>query len=337
MHVHHQDYIRWIGAAVNSDGSGKWEQMRRCNSHSCPIDCEVGVWGKHTDYSCSKVSGAGRKIAICGTGELIQRRKVHIPAEFGGKACPTLEKSTPCNTHACEDVACHNKHVRCSISFSSYAPVGAACADPAGCHTCTDALECKTKKLVRLLKVTHDKGFSHIGGNFRCNAKAPGRVLGRHGTCQCKCTKHPLACFRKNRVLVNPLIHANVHIGVVNMSACSNLCTRHPNCTSWQYDSVKKCILHSGAVQYAANPNPEVTTWAGLTTRGDGCVVAHHTSTQNLLCAMNHYMEIDPGTDDQVCVHCPTETYSPADSIGLAACLPYSSNLHHNPVFNYGP
>jgi len=338
MHVHHQDYIRWVGDVLNSDGSGKWEQMRRCNSHSCPIDCVVSSWGEAS--TCVNATGPVRQVLTCGSGDAMQRRVVNTPAEFGGKACPTLEKSTPCNSHACENAKCHISHVKCSIAYMSYAAAGAACPDPAGCHTCSDALECKAKKLVRLLQVTHDKEYSHVGGNFKCDAQAAGfsttgpkDALGRHGSCECKCSQHPLACFKKNQVLQNAMIGGNAYQNIEDLKACSNLCSHHPLCTSWQYDSAKKCILHSGAAQYAANPDIQtMTTWAGLTTSGNQCL-----APKPLHCAMNHYLTVDPATDLELCLECPTEHYSNASSVGLAACKTYSSNGHHSAVFNYQP
>lgn len=61
-----------------------------CNSHPCPIDCQVDAW---TAFSaCS---------ATCGSGTKTRHRSVLVPAAYDGVACESLSGVEACNTHAC--------------------------------------------------------------------------------------------------------------------------------------------------------------------------------------------------------------------------------------------
>ena len=63
---------------------------QECNTHFCPIDCEVSDW---SDWSaCS---------AECEGGTQTRTRTVVVPAENGGEACPDLEEQIACNEHPC--------------------------------------------------------------------------------------------------------------------------------------------------------------------------------------------------------------------------------------------
>jgi len=86
--------IRDMKSAQNELGScpGKHQQLARCFTKECPIDCEwthYGDWG-----SCS---------AVCGGGERTKIRKM-IPERFGGKPCHAEDNNVtePCNLAECE-------------------------------------------------------------------------------------------------------------------------------------------------------------------------------------------------------------------------------------------
>ena len=63
----------------------------QCNTHSCPIDCEVSLFGDWAE--CTK---------SCGTdGSTHRSRHIVVATVAGGKACPSLEQTKSCNLHAC--------------------------------------------------------------------------------------------------------------------------------------------------------------------------------------------------------------------------------------------
>lgn len=68
-------------------------------------------------------------------------------------------------------------------------------------------------------------------------------------------------------LLRNDMVFGNRFLGVQVMQDCCNLCTNHPKCTAWEYDSEKVCVLKSGVVtdsSYIPNPySAEVKSWAG--------------------------------------------------------------------------
>jgi len=314
-----QIYVAWRTALSS------WEQSETCNPHACPIDCVVGEWTQA--QTCLNATGATAK---CGGGTSLQIRHVHTPQEYGGKACPSLEKSTACNSHKCRDATCHTNHVRCKVEFSAYGPrgggdLGAPChtsvstaASGRTCYECDDAVECAAKHLVRTISVTHDRNYQHVSSQFHCHlmghqrasaahaaemiADAGAGYDGRHGAhvhtstgCVCHCTKHPLACFKKNQVINLPTIHGNYYFGVPDMTACSNMCSHHPHCDGWEYDSSQRCLLKEGTVSFSANQNTEITTWSGLTTQGNGCLDTKGPGV-NKYCPINQYRTIDPVT-----------------------------------------
>jgi len=63
---------------------------RECNTHPCPVDCEVSVWG--TWSACDKP---------CGSGSQTRTRTVTQPSQNGGTSCPSLTENKACNTNPC--------------------------------------------------------------------------------------------------------------------------------------------------------------------------------------------------------------------------------------------
>merc|ERR1712054_182100 len=68
----------------------KLTRVVKCNKQPCPVNCKVLKWGKPS--ACSK---------SCGGGVSWKTRKVKVRAAHGGKSCPVIKKSTPCNTRKC--------------------------------------------------------------------------------------------------------------------------------------------------------------------------------------------------------------------------------------------
>lgn len=128
--------------------------------------------------------------------------------------------------------------------------------------------------------VTHDR--LHMGdGNstIKRNAFHCARV-GETNECSCKCNQHPTCCFKTNKVLGVSLDTAGAHAGIntaaidniagnrfqsiQNQQECCDLCTNHPSCTGWVYDSDGVCLLKQGALSFVDNvASDQITTWAG--------------------------------------------------------------------------
>ena len=63
---------------------------RMCNTHACPVDCKVGVFGAWGECSVS-----------CGSGHHSRTRKVLKATKRGGKTCPALAQIRLCNVSPC--------------------------------------------------------------------------------------------------------------------------------------------------------------------------------------------------------------------------------------------
>jgi len=84
-------------------------QHKTCRAKPCPIDCRPTKWGEWTPCPVS-----------CGGSEHTRHRSIAIAGALGGKACPVLKASRPCNAHKCP-VDC--KHG----TFSDWSPCDKSC------------------------------------------------------------------------------------------------------------------------------------------------------------------------------------------------------------------
>ena len=66
------------------------EEHRSCATNTCPVNCEVNVWG--TFSACNK---------NCGGGTQQRSRDMSRPAMNGGRACPERTQTQACNVHPC--------------------------------------------------------------------------------------------------------------------------------------------------------------------------------------------------------------------------------------------
>ena len=113
---------------VYPSGGGKscprTHEVRRCNESPCPIDCKVQTFANGAAWSPSRTSTCSRR---CGGGQKKWFRSVVTPPAFGGKACPPLTRTTPCNLLAG------------SRSDTADAPCPVDCvATPGACHETTE-------------------------------------------------------------------------------------------------------------------------------------------------------------------------------------------------------
>ena len=85
------------------------EERQPCNELPCPVDCDVTSFSQFTPCSRS-----------CGTGYKKRARAAITPAKFGGKQCPVLMESFPCNNQPCP--------IDCEVTpFGAWTPCSLTC------------------------------------------------------------------------------------------------------------------------------------------------------------------------------------------------------------------
>lgn len=231
-------------------------ETNNCNVHSCPVDCKVSEWSAWGQ--CSK---------SCGGGESFMRKEILVLPAHGGVACDAnLIKRKTCNEHKCVNAVCHEKHVTChferghmKVSHDKYyskVEGDFKCAKSKG-EMCANGLFGNAKKDTQCKfpfeyqGKTYDKCIGNAyGGGGWCSTTT--RFVGKWGGCkpcvgcECRCTHHPGCCAKKNYVLKNAMIFANMFQHVDSYQNCCARCTSHPDCGGWEYNSNGVCILKSG-------------------------------------------------------------------------------------------
>jgi hypothetical protein len=136
------------------------------------------------------------------------------------------------------------------------------------CHDCDTEQECKDLGISSTVFVTHHRKhmdlqhFDRASGTYR-NVKYHCRKKGASG-CQCKCDSHPPCQAKTRMMLQNTMLHANVYPNTPTMQDCCNMCTNHPKCGSWEYSSLKICVLKQGAPVFSPQPaGSSFTMWSG--------------------------------------------------------------------------
>jgi hypothetical protein len=138
-------------AAFGGVACGPQTEEMACNTHACPIDCEVSIWEE-----------VGECSAECGEGVQHMLRNVTTEPLFGGVACPVEAAQVPCNTHDCGSdciVSAWGGWGSCSLEcgggqqqqtrfiLSANSSVGAPCpdlVDMRSCNTECCAVDCVT-------------------------------------------------------------------------------------------------------------------------------------------------------------------------------------------------
>lgn len=83
-------------------------ETQQCNTHPCPIDCEMSSW---TQGTCS---------ATCGGGTRINTRTITTPPKHGGMPCGDLQETQDCNTGPCP--------IDCQVSdWGAWGPCNGSC------------------------------------------------------------------------------------------------------------------------------------------------------------------------------------------------------------------
>jgi len=176
-------------------------QQAACNTHACPVDCQVSDWSVG---ACDKP---------CGTGAQTRTRTVTTAPVGTGKACPPLQDSQPCNTQACPvdcQVSGWGAWSTCSKQCETgertrtrtvtVPPVGTGAACPAltesgtcNPHPCTPDMNCYMKRYPDLLKAfggDTDQALNHYNTSGRVGFNKEGRnpykgedVVDANGNC----------------------------------------------------------------------------------------------------------------------------------------------------------
>jgi len=233
-----------------------WMETNKCNTHACPVDCKVSAWSAWNQCSRS-----------CGGGETFRRKELLVLPANGGKACDAnLMERKPCNPHKCVNAVCHAKHVQCHFERGHmkvthdklYQKVEGdfKCAKSLG-EKCANGLFGNAKKGQQCVFPFEYQGKLYnkcignaYGGGGWCSTT--NKFTGNWGGCQpcvgceCRCTHHPGCCAKRNYVLKNAMIFANMFQHVGSYTDCCARCTNHPTCGAWEYNSNGVCILKSG-------------------------------------------------------------------------------------------
>ena len=141
-------------------------------------------------------------------------------------------------------------------------------ADVGTCHDCDTEQECKDLGVSSTLFVTHHRKhmdkqvYNRSSGTYgqiqyHCRKKGI-------SDCECMCNGHPPCAAHKGKMLENEALHANVYPNTPTMQDCCNMCTNHPKCGSWEYTSMKICVLKAGKPIFVSQPSgASFAAWAG--------------------------------------------------------------------------
>jgi len=136
--------------------------------------------------------------------------------------------------------------------------------------------------------------------------------------CECRCTHHPVGCFRKNWMFGGDLrqgphkyIDGNSYTGIVDKEHCSGLCSHHPECKLWEFKlpvaatDGGRCILRTNTatqVNYVQNTDTAAyTTYAGVSSHNSAACLFHDRPT---LCPYGKYVWTEQATDKKYCLNC---------------------------------
>jgi len=91
-------------------------QERDCNTHHCPIDCEVNAW---SDWGLCSGTCIDTLVNGFGTNTQDRVRTIKTNVKYGGKACPT-----PTESQVCGDIGCP---IPCEGKWSTWSTCTKSC------------------------------------------------------------------------------------------------------------------------------------------------------------------------------------------------------------------
>jgi hypothetical protein len=293
-------------------------------------DCVFSNWGEWS--TCT---------AICEGGTTTRIREVLSQATDGGRECTvdSTTQSQSCNTHTCtEFMTCHEKHVRCHVQYNHFEHGRVDTCNKAQpeCHSCDTAAECSMKAITRNIAVTHDQlGTSVVeSAQFKCAVE--------NNACVCKCDTHPTGAYTKGRVFSHSpgFLVGGAYDGVTR-NKCSNLCTHHPDCRGWQWETTLenglvhsnyhldtgKCLLVDTVSPLVPNTDTSKVTYVALKSSKDvekrQKVVDH---LGNNICSYTKYAVKDSNGEYTKCEDCP---------VGRFSLQNYDGPSSSEPAFNW--
>jgi hypothetical protein len=227
---------------------------------------------------------------------LLKKRSVITKTQYGGKACPNLSVTRRCNSQKCVVAQCHSKQMSCKVRAHYYGRTKCAVGYKKRCAQCDSKSECSQPRVMHAVQVTQSRDMMHLGNvGFKCSSVS--------GKCVCRCNNHPIACFKKNSVFSarSRTMLGNIYRSTT-MQKCSTLCNHHTSCVGWVFTSKNKCYLHTGKAEFVKNGNSNITTYAGLKSGVNGCVVPKAKT-----CGVHEYLKVikRPHGDAYFCVECP--------------------------------
>eukprot|EP01012_Entosiphon_sulcatum_P049575 TRINITY_DN6820_c0_g1_i6.p1 TRINITY_DN6820_c0_g1~~TRINITY_DN6820_c0_g1_i6.p1 ORF type:complete len:7637 (+),score=112.47 TRINITY_DN6820_c0_g1_i6:5459-28369(+) len=107
-----------------------------CNTHDCPVNCQVSDWSSWSPCSVA-----------CGGGERTHTRNITVQPAFGGAVCPVLTAHEACNVVKCPDTACEvsvwSQWSPCSVSCGGgfYNRTRTILVAPTGAEQCPTLFE----------------------------------------------------------------------------------------------------------------------------------------------------------------------------------------------------
>ena len=115
----------------------------------------------------------------------------------------------------------------------------------AQCHNCDTADECDATGISKTVVVTHESKYALMAkqNEYKC-------AMDTQGDCQCACRHHIPCCTKEGFMLENPTLPGNVYTTVQDLQSCCDMCTNHPMCISFEYDSDGVCSLKSGKPRF---------------------------------------------------------------------------------------
>ena len=248
-----------------------YSEHQECSTERCAVDCEMEPWGAWSGCSAS-----------CGnSGHTSRVRDTKIRTEYGGKACRHRKETERCNVHDCALPYCHPSFIHCKIVLKQLGAnkhFGSAmkercqgsafnggifcnrvdnldgdhymrddCAHEgyAQCHNCDTADECDATGISKTVVVTHESKYALMAkqNEYKC-------AMDTQGDCQCACRHHIPCCTKEGFMLENPTLPGNVYTTVQDLQSCCDMCTNHPMCISFEYDSDGVCSLKSGKPRF---------------------------------------------------------------------------------------
>lgn len=97
-----------VSGVFRPNSSHKLEEVRTCDNKPCPVHCVVSDWpqswgpcSKSCGYVTTELDFCSYTLCLVSGGMSVRQRHVLVPAQFGGKRCPSLTEQVPCNTLPC--------------------------------------------------------------------------------------------------------------------------------------------------------------------------------------------------------------------------------------------